>query len=140
MSEPLYVTKSDGSRKPLDLDKIHRVISWAAERLSNVSIGNTAFSTIDEDLFQLGQTDIFTFIRNIQRLVLQRLRLSDRKSLLVLSVLLPLIVGNLRELCQIPCTRQQGNWLSLDIRELLRITSKFSRAPPDASFLLFLAN
>ena len=38
MTQTLYVTKRDGSREPLDLDKIHRVIDWAAERLQNVSV------------------------------------------------------------------------------------------------------
>ncbi|SEA99296.1 class 1a ribonucleoside-diphosphate reductase subunit alpha [Alkalimonas amylolytica] len=34
----LYVTKRDGGREPLDLDKIHRVITWAAEGLQSVSV------------------------------------------------------------------------------------------------------
>ncbi|MEE2000596.1 class 1a ribonucleoside-diphosphate reductase subunit alpha [Alkalimonas sp. MEB108] len=34
----LYVTKRDGNREPLDLDKIHRVITWAAEGLQSVSV------------------------------------------------------------------------------------------------------
>ena len=38
MTQTLYVTKRDGQREPLDLDKIHRVIDWAAERLQNVSV------------------------------------------------------------------------------------------------------
>jgi len=38
MTQPLYVTKRDGRRETLDLDKIHRVIEWAAEGLSNVSV------------------------------------------------------------------------------------------------------
>ena len=38
MNQPLYVTKRDGIREPLDLDKIHRVIDWAAEGLQNVSV------------------------------------------------------------------------------------------------------
>ena len=38
MTQPLYVTKRDGQRETLDLDKIHRVIDWAAEGLSNVSV------------------------------------------------------------------------------------------------------
>lgn len=32
------VTKRNGSREPINLDKIHRVIAWAAEGLENVSI------------------------------------------------------------------------------------------------------
>lgn len=38
MSHSIEVTKRNGVREPLDLDKIHRVISWAAEGLSNVSV------------------------------------------------------------------------------------------------------
>lgn len=38
MSQSIFVTKRDGIREPLDLDKIHRVVSWAAEGLSNVSV------------------------------------------------------------------------------------------------------
>ena len=38
MSHSIQVTKRNGTREPLDLDKIHRVISWAAEGLKNVSV------------------------------------------------------------------------------------------------------
>ncbi|XPE39768.1 ATP cone domain-containing protein [Shigella flexneri] len=31
MNESLLVTKRDGSRERIDLDKIHRVLDWAAE-------------------------------------------------------------------------------------------------------------
>lgn len=34
----LTVTKRNGTREPIDLDKIHRVITWAAEGLENVSV------------------------------------------------------------------------------------------------------
>jgi ribonucleoside-diphosphate reductase alpha chain len=34
----LTVTKRNGSREPIDLDKIHRVIIWAAEGLEDVSV------------------------------------------------------------------------------------------------------
>ena len=34
----LMVTKRNGKQEPLDLDKIHRVVAWAAEGLSNVSV------------------------------------------------------------------------------------------------------
>lgn len=37
MNEQLSVTKRSGEREPLNLDKIHRVIMWAAEDLHNVS-------------------------------------------------------------------------------------------------------
>src|SRR5690606_28343612 len=38
MNQQLFVTKRSGEREPLDLDKIHRVIDWAAEGLHNVSV------------------------------------------------------------------------------------------------------
>ena len=38
MNSTLHVTKRDGNRAPLDLDKIHRVLTWAAEGLDNVSV------------------------------------------------------------------------------------------------------
>ncbi len=36
--EIMMVTKRDGRTEPIDLDKIHRVIDWAAEGLENVSV------------------------------------------------------------------------------------------------------
>lgn len=38
MNVPIKVTKRDGRLEDLDLDKIHRVIDWAAEGLENVSL------------------------------------------------------------------------------------------------------
>jgi len=38
MNSNLYVTKRSGKKESLDLDKIHRVITWAAEGLENVSV------------------------------------------------------------------------------------------------------
>ena len=36
--QSLKVTKRDGRQEPIDLDKIHRVLDWAAEGLDNVSV------------------------------------------------------------------------------------------------------
>ncbi|SPY94919.1 ribonucleotide-diphosphate reductase subunit alpha [Proteus mirabilis] len=38
MNHSLLVTKRDGHKERIDLDKIHRVITWAAEGLENVSV------------------------------------------------------------------------------------------------------
>jgi ribonucleoside-diphosphate reductase alpha chain len=38
MNQQLSVSKRNGRKEPLDLDKIHRVINWAAEGLNNVSV------------------------------------------------------------------------------------------------------
>jgi len=34
----MLVTKRDGKKEPINLDKIHKVITWAAEGLDNVSV------------------------------------------------------------------------------------------------------
>jgi len=38
MNKSILVTKRDGRKEPINLDKIHRVIAWAAESLDNVSV------------------------------------------------------------------------------------------------------
>lgn len=38
MTDQLFVTKRDGVKEPLDLDKLHKVVSWAATGLNNVSV------------------------------------------------------------------------------------------------------
>ncbi|KGK41543.1 ribonucleotide-diphosphate reductase subunit alpha [Nitrincola sp. A-D6] len=44
MQKNLMVTKRDGRREPIDLEKIHRVIIWAAEGLQNVSVSQVELS------------------------------------------------------------------------------------------------
>jgi ribonucleoside-diphosphate reductase alpha chain len=38
MKNDLLVTKRDGSQEPIDLDKIHKVVTWAANGLEDVSV------------------------------------------------------------------------------------------------------
>ncbi|MDT0581407.1 class 1a ribonucleoside-diphosphate reductase subunit alpha [Brumicola blandensis] len=38
MNNTLLVTKRDGTQEPLELDKIHKVVTWAAKGLSDVSV------------------------------------------------------------------------------------------------------
>ncbi|GAB3016256.1 class 1a ribonucleoside-diphosphate reductase subunit alpha [Bowmanella dokdonensis] len=38
MNNNLLVTKRSGEKEPIDLDKIHKVITWAAKGLNNVSV------------------------------------------------------------------------------------------------------
>ena len=38
MNNKLTVTKRNGDKELIDLDKIHKVVAWAAEGLSNVSV------------------------------------------------------------------------------------------------------
>lgn len=42
MNQSLLVTKRDGRKESINLDKIHRVIDWAAEGLQNVSVSQVA--------------------------------------------------------------------------------------------------
>ena len=45
MNIALTVTKRDGRVEPIDLDKIHRVIEWAAEGLENVSVSQVELNS-----------------------------------------------------------------------------------------------
>ncbi len=38
MNNNLFVTKRDGEKEPIDLEKIHKVIDWAADGLDSVSV------------------------------------------------------------------------------------------------------
>ena len=38
MNSALFVTKRDGRQETIDLEKIHKVVTWAAEGLNNVSV------------------------------------------------------------------------------------------------------
>ena len=38
MNSTIHVTKRDGNRAPIDLEKIHKVLTWAAAGLDNVSV------------------------------------------------------------------------------------------------------
>lgn len=38
MTKSLFVTKRNGSKEKINLDKIHKVLNWAAEGLNNVSV------------------------------------------------------------------------------------------------------
>lgn len=38
MKSTLMVTKRDGNQEPIDLEKIHKVVTWASEGLHNVSV------------------------------------------------------------------------------------------------------
>ena len=44
MTASLMVTKRDNHTETLDLDKIHRVVTWAAEGLQDVSVSQVELS------------------------------------------------------------------------------------------------
>ncbi|MCP5076683.1 MAG: ribonucleotide-diphosphate reductase subunit alpha, partial [Psychromonas sp.] len=45
MNKNLFVTKRNGKRENIDLEKIHRVITWAAENLNNVSVSQVELNS-----------------------------------------------------------------------------------------------
>ena len=45
MNKNLFVTKRNGKREYIDLEKIHRVITWAAEGLNNVSVSQVELNS-----------------------------------------------------------------------------------------------
>ena len=45
MNKNLSVTKRNGKRESIDLEKIHRVITWAAEGLNNVSVSQVELNS-----------------------------------------------------------------------------------------------
>ena len=133
MNQPLYVTKRDGHREPLDLDKIHRVIMWAAEGLTNVSV--TQISTFKNyQLFVRYYESLDDYNRSkFGRIITPALELiSDNVSLrrLVAWVVLPYTGFIIRKLNLFIRTRKRIHRLALDLIELLRVSSKFARAPP----------
>lgn len=45
MNQTLLVTKRDGNYEPINLEKIHRVINWAAKDLQNVSVSQVELTS-----------------------------------------------------------------------------------------------
>jgi len=50
VSKNIFVTKRNGQRESIDLEKIHRVITWAAEGLANISI--SGLSDVQKEILQ----------------------------------------------------------------------------------------
>ena len=46
----IKVTKRDGCLENIDLDKIHRVVTWAAEGLKNISVSQVKLKSHIPDL------------------------------------------------------------------------------------------
>ena len=133
MNQPLNVTKSDGRREPLDLDKIHRIIMWAAERLADVSITQNSrfknyelfvryFDALDDD----NRSKFGRIVTTASELI------SDNVSLrrFVAWVVLPYNGFIIHKLNLFIRTRKRIRRLALDLIELLRVSSKYARAPP----------
>jgi ribonucleoside-diphosphate reductase alpha chain len=70
MNQQLSVTKRDGRRENIDLDKIHRVITWAAEGLDNVSVSQVEMKSHIQFYEGITTTDIHeTIIKSAADLI-----------------------------------------------------------------------
>ena len=57
--EKIHVTKRNGSKQELNLDKIHRVLEWAAEGLDGVSISDVEMKSKLQFFDGIKTSDIF---------------------------------------------------------------------------------
>lgn len=70
MNQELTVTKRDGRKEALDLDKIHKVIAWAAEGLTNVSVSQVELKAHIQFYDGITTTDIHeTMIKSAADLI-----------------------------------------------------------------------
>jgi len=73
MNSTLHVTKRDGVRAPLDLDKIHKVLTWAAEGLDNVSVSEVELRAQIQFADGISTSDIHeTLIKSAADLISER--------------------------------------------------------------------
>lgn len=70
MNKDILVTKRDGDKEQLDLEKIHKVITWAAEGLSNVSVSEVELKSHIQFYDGIQTTDIHeTLIKSAADLI-----------------------------------------------------------------------
>ena len=70
MNKNILVSKRDGGKEQLDLEKIHRVITWAAEGLSNVSVSEVELKSHIQFYDGIQTTDIHeTLIKSAADLI-----------------------------------------------------------------------
>ncbi|MFT2091153.1 class 1a ribonucleoside-diphosphate reductase subunit alpha [Paraglaciecola sp. 2405UD69-4] len=70
MNNNLYVTKRNGERELIDLDKIHKVIEWAAKGLNNVSVSQVEIKAHIQFYDGINTADIHeTLIRSAADLI-----------------------------------------------------------------------
>ncbi len=70
MNKNIQVTKRDGDREQLDLEKIHRVITWATEGLDNVSVSEVELKSRIQFYDGIKTTDIHeTLIKSAADLI-----------------------------------------------------------------------
>ena len=70
MNKNILVSKRDGGKEQLDLEKIHRVITWAAEGLNNVSVSEVELKSHIQFYDGIPTTDIHeTLIKSAADLI-----------------------------------------------------------------------
>ncbi|WP_257282382.1 MULTISPECIES: class 1a ribonucleoside-diphosphate reductase subunit alpha [unclassified Endozoicomonas] len=70
MNKDILVTKRDGDKEQLDLEKIHKVITWAAEGLNNVSVSEVELKSQIQFYDGIQTTDIHeTLIKSAADLI-----------------------------------------------------------------------
>ncbi len=70
MNDNLSVTKRNGNKEPLELDKIHRVVTWASEGLTNVSVSEVELKAHLQFFNDIPTTDIHeTLIKSAADLI-----------------------------------------------------------------------
>ncbi len=70
MNKNILVTKRDGGKEQLDLEKIHKVITWAAEGLNNVSVSEVELKSHIQFYDGIKTTDIHeTLIKSAADLI-----------------------------------------------------------------------
>ena len=70
MNKSILVTKRDGGKEQLDLEKIHKVITWAAEGLDNVSVSEVELKSHIQFYDGIKTTDIHeTLIKSAADLI-----------------------------------------------------------------------
>lgn len=70
MNNNLYVTKRNGEKEAIDLDKIHKVITWAAKGLNNVSVSQVEIKAHIQFYDGIGTEDIHeTLIKSAADLI-----------------------------------------------------------------------
>ncbi|AMO57979.1 ribonucleotide-diphosphate reductase subunit alpha [Endozoicomonas montiporae] len=70
MNKNILVTKRNGDKEQLDLDKIHKVIAWAAEGLDNVSVSEVELKSHIQFYDAIQTTDIHeTLIKSAADLI-----------------------------------------------------------------------
>lgn len=73
MNKNILVTKRDGNKEQLDLEKIHKVITWAAEGLDNVSVSEVELKSHIQFYDGIKTTDIHeTLIKSAADLISAR--------------------------------------------------------------------